>query len=164
MGTSQFSAVVRALRTAVAAQPGYRLPGNTALGGITVYIGAQPKGTTDPGDYVVIGYVGDGDAGRWEQAQATMGPARSRDESGEIRCLASAQSGNPDPLDALDGAFAALAGVEAAVRADGSLGLVPGLQRLLAQVGGADVITWDTSPSGGHRADVQFTVRYEARI
>lgn len=164
MGSSQFAKVVRALRDKAAAQTGFRAPGNTALGGITVYVGAQPQGTSDLGDYLVVGYGPDGDAGRWAQSPAAMSTQRPREETGQVRCLASAQSGNLDPLDALDAAFTAIAGLEQALRDDPTVGLVPGVALMVVQVGESGSVTWDTASSGGHRADVEFTVNYMTRI
>lgn len=167
MATSQWGTVVQALATAAAANTGWRLKGDTGSGDtVTVYRGAEGVTSSDPGDYVRIGYAGDDqDGGSWSQ---TAGPlaataGRPRNETGTIVCQASAQTGNPAPLDALTAAEAIVAGVESVLRSNPTLGLVPPLQRLVAEMGGASSMRWRTGKRGPI-CDITFTVTYTARI
>jgi hypothetical protein len=137
---------------------------------VTVYVGKQPQQSKDLGDWVCLGWQpASSDAGRFEQEVAALATTRPRTEKGRIRCLASAQRGQLDPLDALDAAFAALAGVETALRVtDPQLarrGPAAGqVQMFHAQLGEAGAIRWDVAPQVGHRCEVEFTVTYEARL
>lgn len=169
--TSQYPAAVRALRDLVGAQTGFRVPGDTAAGpAITVLVGQQALQTKGLGDWVALGWQPPGgDAGRFEQEVAALATTRPRNEKGRIRCLASAQRGNLDPLDTLDAAFAALAGVETALRVtDPQLGLRgPGagqVQQFHAQLGEAGAVRWDKALQVGHRCEIEFLVTYEARL
>ena len=168
MATSQFGAVVQALAAkTVAATTGYRLKGETASGKtVTVYRGPENLGSSEPGDWVAIGYGGDGEsAGTWDQETGPLAATagRPRAETGQIRCLASVQTGNLDPLDSIDRCEAIVAAVETTLRADPTLGLVPPLAQLVAEMRGAGAVAWVTGPRG-QRCEITFTVGYRARI
>lgn len=57
------------------------------------------------------------------QEPAALSPQRSRDHTGTINCAARTWSGGFDQVDAMDRAYAVMAGVETAVREDPTLGL-----------------------------------------
>lgn len=168
VATSVWNRAVRALRDQLAAQPGYRLPTSTAVGGITVYAG-PPANTADPGDYVAFGFVDDTtDAGDFTQRSAALATTRPREEEAQIRCVASSSGGDRDPLVVLDAAWAAMAGVEDLIRTvDPTLGLQGAgggqLQQFIAQFRGNGRVRWPKT-TRGVRCDVEFTITYKARL
>lgn len=166
--TTAWPAVVRALRALLGARPGYRLPGATAaVGATTVYLGSQPLGTADPGDWVLLApALDDGDvAGTWSQSWAgTVPTVRPRDEDGTVDVLVSATSGSPDPLDTLARAFAALAGLELVVAGRPDLGLVPGtFASLVARPPISGSVSWVDTERGG-RCLLSASISYRARL
>lgn len=168
MATSQFGTVVQAVAaTVVAATIGYRLKGDTASGKtVTVYRGPEASSSSDPGDWLAVGWGGDGEtAGTWSQSTGPLAATagRPRDETGEITCLASVQTGNLDVTDSIDRCEAIVAAVEAKLRADPTVGLVPPLQRLVVEMRGAGSVRWVTG-SRGQRCEITFTLGYRARI
>lgn len=166
--TSAWPIVLEALRTRLAARPGYRLPSATAsAGATTVYVGAQPVGTADPGDWVLLGASLDsGDvAGGWDQNWAAMAPTiRPRDEAGTISVLILATSGDPDPLVTMRRAFAALAGLELAIASDPRLGVPTStLSQLTVSPPSGGLLSWSDTDRGGSCL-LSATIKYVARI
>lgn len=84
--------------------------------------------------------------------------ATSRYERGSIPCVAVASSGDTDPAAVRQQAYALLAGCEAAVRADRSLG---GLVMIAQLEGGATRLVQTTQ---GPFVSAQFDITYMAQV
>lgn len=171
MSASQWAVVVDRVAVLTAATAGFRLKGDTTAGRTVCVVHRGPRlggtqGTQDPGDWLTVGWVGDGDpGGTWTQEHGPLAATagRPRDEVGVVRCRASVKVGNLDPMDALTRAQAIAAAVEQVLRDDPTLGLVPPLSRMYAQMGGSDAVGWGTD-SRGPTCDLLFNVNYRARI
>lgn len=156
MATSQFGVVLAALKATAEA----------ALAAEDVLVTYGSPISDDPGDYLMFG-VDDPSSlsptiGSWEQAVATLGRPRTRDESGTINCAAASHNGEADLQTALEQALVYIAAVEDFLRADPSLGLtVPG--RVTIQIGGSGS-PYLAQDEFGVYALVVFTVTYEIRI
>jgi hypothetical protein len=161
-------AVLAALRTQLAARPGYRLPTDTApLGATTVLIGSESNAVADPGDWIALGVAEEPDAtaGTWSQEWRTAGPAhRGRDETGEIEVLVSVHDGSPDRIATMQRAFAVLAGLELVIAGAPDLGLVPTpASRLVLTPPSGGSIAWGDGERGS-RCLLRCTVSYGARL
>lgn len=166
--TSVWPAVLGALRTQLAARPGYRLPSDTgASGSVTVLVGSEPLAVTDPGDWVALGVAEDDGAigGTWSQTWKTAGPThRGRDEDGSIEVLVSVLDGSPDRLATMQRAFAALRGLELAIASAPDLGLVPSVaSSLVLSPPSGGSVAWGDSERGS-RCLLRATVTYRARL
>jgi hypothetical protein len=123
--------------------------------------------TEDPGDFLMIG-VEDPDSADSSysvdvsQAAATMGPNRSRDERGEIACVALSWNGKGNQKEARDKAFAITAKVEDLLRASPTLG-ISGYSLLVVQYGPTQRLRQD-QPDYGAEAAVFFSVGFRARL
>lgn len=166
--TSVWPAVLGALRTQLAARPGYRLPTDTsASGSVTVLVGSEPLAVTDPGDWIALGVAEDDGAigGTWSQAWKTAGPThRGRDEDGSIEVSISVLDGSPDRLATMQRAFGALRGLELTIASAPDLGLVPSVASMLVTSppsGGS--VAWGDGERGG-RCLLRATVTYRARL
>lgn len=121
--------------------------------------------TVEPGlDYLMVG-VDDPDGQRSASAaEATQDWAHAnsttRDENGVVTCAAVSWNGDGDAKAARDHAFATVAAVETAVRADPTLG-VAGV--LYAHVTGPIELSQDQTQTGAV-AYVLFRITYRARI
>lgn len=119
----------------------------------------------DPGDVVMIGVPNIADttaisAGSYSQSQAAMGTPRSRDETGSINGLVLAWNGDGDSSAARLAAFALVAELEDALRADPALG-VDDFAYLVTQMNTGDVLE---DKEDGATCAISFTVTYAARI
>lgn len=166
--TSVWPSVLGALRTQLAARPGYRLPSDTdASGSVTVLIGSEPLAVTDPGDWIALGVAEDEGAigGTWSQIWRAAGPThRGRDEDGSIEILVSVLDGSPDRLVTMQRAFTALRGLELAIAGSPDLGLVPSVASMLTlspPSGGS--VAWGDGERGS-RCLLRATVTYRARL
>ena len=119
-------------------------------------------------DYLDVSYVlvGCGATGEMTDVQAVTGSqawaqlgGKSRDETYTVHCVASAWNGDGNALTAMDAVFALMAGIEAAIVADPSLGGVlvysPGIQSYGLR------FTQDTQ---GVAAQLPFDVECKSRI
>lgn len=166
--TSVWPAVLAALRTRLAARPGYRLPSDTAASGATtVLVGSEPNAITDPGDWIALGVSEDegSTAGAWSQSWRTAGPQhRGREEDGSIEVLVSVLDGSPDRIAAVQRAFSALAGLELAIASAPDLGLVPSVaSSLVLSPPSGGSVAWGDGERGS-RCLLRATVTYRARL
>jgi hypothetical protein len=173
MATTQWAAVVDALVAAMRATTGYRSPfsGNS---GNTVFDGPEYGITEERSQtFLVIGWAGDPDSPEDSgQSRQTTGPlaanaGRPRDEEGVINCRAVSQAGDSSLRErsmktVRDDALAAIADVEASLRTDPTLGLVPTLSRMVAEMGGT--FTPRQYMNAGAVCEIDFQVTYRARI
>jgi hypothetical protein len=175
MATTQWGAVVDALVSTMRAATGYRSPYSGSSGN-TVYDGPEYALTdehADSGTFLVIGWAGDPDSPEDSgQSRQTTGPlaaaaGRPRDEEGVVNCKAVSQVGDANlsersVKDVRDAALAVISDVEASLRTDPTLGLVPTLSRLVAEMGGT--FTPRQYMSAGAVCEIEFQVTYRARI
>jgi hypothetical protein len=173
MATTQWAAVVDALVAAMRATTGYRSPysGNS---GNTVFDGPEYGLTEEHSEtFLVIGWAGDPDSPEDSgQSRQTTGPlaanaGRPRDEEGVVNCRAVSQVGDASLTDrsvkdVRDAALAVIADVEASLRTDPTLGLVPTLSRMVAEMGGT--FTPRQYMNAGAVCEIDFQVTYRARI
>jgi hypothetical protein len=173
MATTQWAAVVDALVAAMRATTGYRSPysGNS---GNTVFDGPEYGLTEEHSEtFLVIGWAGDPDSPEDSgQSRQTTGPlaanaGRPRDEEGVVNCRAVSQVGDASLTDrsvkdVRDAALAVIADVEASLRSDPTLGLVPTLSRMVAEMGGT--FTPRQYMNAGAVCEIDFQVTYRARI
>lgn len=137
---------------------------STALPNVTVHDGYGA--TDDPGDFLMIG-VDDPNSPNFAtsatsaQAVATMGARRSRDELGDVTCVALSWIGDNDQQAARDTVFGITAALENALRADVTVGGVPGL--LWAEFGTRLSLAQDNNEDGA-QAWVIFSIHFKARI
>ena len=158
-----------ALVRLMVATPGYRSPWDSGPG-IPVCHSAEVGLVEDPVPLVlVIGDTGDpslpAEAGDSDQRTATLGTLRHRQEDGTIRCRAVAQTGDVGPgvvQAQVDAAVGLCDALDAAVRADPSLGLVPGYRELTAMFGGVQSI--QPYARGGVVVEVTCSIQVSARI
>lgn len=172
MRATAWGAVVDALVARMDARTGYRSGWDaTQDGGANLVLDSVEAGIIADriGTFLVIAFPGDpeaeGEAGQSGQVVATMGTARRRQEEGVVRCLAVDQRGDVGPGIASASRTAALSvldDVDAELRADPALGLVPTFEHMVARIGGlpsirpflaAGVVTW-----------VEFDVLFSVRI
>jgi hypothetical protein len=158
---------------AMRATTGYRSPfsGNS---GNTVFDGPEYGITEERSQtFLVIGWAGDPDSPEDSgQSRQTTGPlaanaGRPRDEEGVINCRAVSQAGDSSLRErsmktVRDDALAAIADVEASLRTDPTLGLVPTLSRMVAEMGGT--FTPRQYMNAGAVCEIDFQVTYRARI
>jgi hypothetical protein len=155
MATSTVPALIDALVTNA----------RTSLPDVDVYDGFGMS--DDPGDFLMIG-VEDPDlaqaatSAQAQQAPATMGMQRSRDETGSVTCAALSWNGDADPKAARDGAFATVAAVEDMLRLNPSQGL--GAEGLFVCQFGGNLTLSQQQDGDGASALVVFTVDFRARI
>jgi hypothetical protein len=172
MATTQWAAVVDALVAAMRATTGYRSPysGNS---GNTVFDGPEYGLTEEHSEtFLVIGWAGDPDSpedsGQSQQTTAALDrTARPREERGTVNCRAVSQVGDASlsdrsVKDVRDAALAVIADVEASLRTDPTLGLVPPLALLVAEMGGT--FTPRQYMNAGAVCEIDFQVTYRARI
>jgi len=136
---------------------------DAALSNVAVYDGFGV--TSDPAEDVLLVGVDDPNASadsfagyarqEWAHANHT-----TRDEEGHVVCAASSWSGDGDAKAARDGAFATVAAVENALRANPSLGLA---NVLWTSVGGRIALSQNQHDSGAS-AVVIFTILFRSRI
>jgi hypothetical protein len=155
MATSQVPALIDALVTNATAA----LPTTTVYDGFGI--------SDDPGDFLMVGVEdpdlqGAATSAQFAQVPATMGPARTRDETGSVTCAALSWNGDGDQKAARDAAFTIVAAVESMLRNDPSQGLGPG-GYFVVQFGGTGTLTQQQDDNGA-LALVIFTVTYRARI
>lgn len=117
----------------------------------------------DPGDVVMVGIqsidIGDWDsAGSFQQSMQTFGG--NRQELGSVNGLILARNGDSDQEAALSAAFDYLASLEAAVRADPTLGLA--FEYTKAEMQAGDVT--ESQNDDGAAAVVAFAISYDIRI
>lgn len=153
MATSVLPALIPALVTAFG-----------AAGAASVRDGFGPSDS--PGDYLMVGVddpnaIGPTASATSDQSMATMGTRRSRDEVGDVTCLALCWNGDSDQKAARDAVFAMTAMVEATLRADPTVGGVPGL--LWAEYGTRLTLTQNQDEDGA-LAWLVFLVHFKARI
>lgn len=120
--------------------------------------------TDDPGDYLMVGVsdpTADAPATSADSQQqwASLG-AMSRDEEGDVWCVAFSWTGNNDQKAARDAAYATVAAVENMVRADPTQG-VSGV--LWTSFGTNQNLTQDQDEHGAS-AQVAFQIHFRARI
>jgi hypothetical protein len=145
---------LRAIRDALVAN----LPAGTLI-----LVG--PGNTDDPGlqGMVLVGCADPderayAEAAQGSQSWAQLGGLR-RDETFSVRCSAVSWNGNSDALAAMDGAFALMGGLEAAIVADPSLG-----RQVLYVVGVTSYALRFAASSSGVSAFVLFDVECRTRI
>ena len=153
---SNLKAVASALVTTLRAASGMSAPSGT---GVPVFDGITPDGRALP-DFVVVGLSdpnGGGPAFSYTADWASYFTDRSREESGEIACVAVAQSGDTDTATVRNRVVDLLDACEAALTAAPQLGGAPaGL--MWAHLTSADV---DVEQSdAGCFATARFTVSY----
>lgn len=150
------TSVVPALIDALVTQARTNLPSTNVYDGF--------GNTQDPGDFLMIG-VEDPDTDNaafsadtkqaWAHANYT-----TRDESGEITCVALSWNGNGDQKAARDGAYAIAAAVETFLRANPALG-VTGL--LWTGFGSSSQLS-QAQGTAGAAAQLIFRIDFRARI
>jgi hypothetical protein len=136
----------------------------TALPDVTVYDGYGAS--EDVGNYLMVGVEDPNDASAAtsatsEQSMGPMGTRRSRDEVGDITCVALCWTGDVDQKLSRDAAFAMTAAVENFLRADPRLGDLPGL--LSVEYGSRTSLAQNVEDAGA-QAWLVFTVHFKARI
>lgn len=161
------TAIVGGLRAAA----GFRSPWGQ-VDGTTVYDSTEALLTNEAEDsFLIVGWTGDralGEAADAPQDVATMGTLRHRDEDpGTVRCLLVVQTGDHEvdqgQVPALRGqAFALLDAIDAWLRANGALGLVPPYRDLYARLGSVQALR--PYAAQGLVVEVEFTIIYRARI
>lgn len=180
MGVSRWLDVTHALISGMRARPGYRSPAD-AVDGIPVYhsveVGMQGESGAAVPLFLTLGWAGDPDApaetGRATQRAATLGPARDREETGTVRGMVAAQTGDAvksgtDLTEVgtmpwlLSQAFGVLADVEAYLRATPTLGLSG--KHVEVWVDSVDAVRPLLGDRAGLVVEVDFTVGYTARI
>lgn len=120
----------------------------------------------DPGNVVQIGVPSISDtssisAGTFNQEAQTFGRAAGgREETGSINCVAMAWNGDGDQGAARAAAFGYIASIEAALRADPTLG-VTAFDYLVTQLISGDVAE---DKVDGATTAISFVVAYKARI
>ncbi|MGZ4518877.1 MAG: hypothetical protein ACXVXO_00325 [Mycobacteriaceae bacterium] len=137
---------------------------NAHLTNTTVYRGPGNPSDDEPLNQLFVGindvYTADWTVGANSNQQwATLG-AQQRDDNGEVWCTAYSWNGDSDSDAAMDAAYGTVAALEAALRADVTLGNLPGV----LWVGVTTTELRETQDSGGARAQVIFTVAYRGRI
>lgn len=138
----------------------------SALRGV-VRVVRGPDLSADPDDVALIGVQditearGDASAttGSFQQEMQTFGG--NRREAGTVNGLIQAWGGDSDQGAAFDAAFGYLSLIEAAVRADPSMG-VTGVDYLVAELSSGDVIEFQDSQGSG--VALTFVIQYKARI
>lgn len=163
--------VVTALVTGLRVLPGYRSPWEAGGDGIPVYDSAEYLLTSDLSPTVlVVGHVGDGgaltEAGQAPQRVAVLGTTRGREEEGTVNCLVSASTGDfqPGAVPAVrDAALDVLDAVDAYLRRNPTLGLVPAYRHVEARLDGIPGIR-PVPTTDGPEMELDFTVAYSARI
>ncbi len=159
MASSQLPAVIDALVAQL----------TTALAGTPAVLVTDGVGVTeDPRDFLMIG-VDDPTSnspasGSSEQAMATMGTGRPRDETGTIICAAQSSNGNGSSGQkaARDAAYSYMAAVETLLRSSPSLGLTSPVT-VVVQMGGTTSLIQGQDDHGAD-ALLIFTVTYKIRI
>jgi glutamate mutase epsilon subunit len=169
LGRSRWPDVVAGLLSTMRARPGYRDPAAVAASSLIPVYRSWQTGLSEDATraYLVVAWSGTpanrADAGLFRQSVATTGRV-TRDEDGEVRCLAVAQVGESEFGDVAAteaAAFTILADVEDALRVDPTLGLSPN-PRLVVELMEAAAIR--SYPAAGCVSEIEFTVRYRARI
>lgn len=138
----------------------------SALPAVVVCDGLPVAG--DPGDYLLVG-VDDPDTSTFAvaadtaQTPATLGTARSRDEEGDLFCVAESWNGAADAKAARDAAYATAEAVALLVR-----------QRTTPPFGVASLVTVEFAQGSqqleqgqfdrGAVARVHFTIHFRARL
>jgi hypothetical protein len=120
--------------------------------------------SNEPGDVVMVGVrdladSGPADAGTFQQTMQTFGG--NREEVGTVNGLVLARNGDADQDAACSTAFAHLATLEAAIRADPKLGLI-GFDYVVAEMQAGDV--QESQADYGASTTIAFTVSYKIRI
>lgn len=119
--------------------------------------------SNDPGDVIQVGVQeleADVDsAGAFQQTMQTFGG--SREEVGEVNSLIVAWNGQADADAACSTAFGYLALIEAAVRADKTLGLTS-FDYVVAELSAGDVT--ESQNNAGATTAVVFVITYKIRI
>jgi hypothetical protein len=120
--------------------------------------------SNDPSDVVMIGAQnidagGRESAGSFQQSMQTFGGAR--EESGTVNGLVMSRNGQADQDLACTTAFGYLAALEAAVRADKTLGLT-GFDYVVAEMQSGDVE--ESQNDEGAETVLAFTISYKIRI
>jgi hypothetical protein len=118
----------------------------------------------DPDDVVMIGVLADDEPGRdtagsFRQSMQTFGGAR--EEVGEVNGLIVSRNGDADQDAACTTAFGYLAVLEAAVRANPTLGLT-GFDYVVAELADGEVI--ESNNDEGAETTLPFTISYQIRI
>lgn len=152
MATSAFPSVIAAVVTVA----------QRALPGVQVVRGND--NSNEPGDLVLVGAQNVDDpeyssAGSFQQTRQTFGGAR--EEVGTVNCAVLAWNGDADQAAACATAFDYIAAIEAAVRADPTLGLT-GFDYMLAEFQAGDVA--ESQDTTGAVTVVSFVISYQARI
>jgi hypothetical protein len=134
---------------------------STALPAVRVVRGRDIS--SDPTDVVVIGSRdregNPADAGTFQQSMQTFGG--NREEVGTVNGLVFAHNGEADQGAACVTAFGYLAALEAAVRADPTLGLT-GFDYVVAEMQSGDVS--ESQNDEGAETVLAFTISYKIRI
>lgn len=172
MSATTWGAVVDALVTTMDARSGYRGAWDSSqAGGTILLLDSVEVGLIGDriGTFLVIAFPGDpevsAEAGRSSQVVATLGTARRREEEGTVRCLAVDQRGDVGSGVAAASRAAALGvldDVDAELRANPTLGLVPMYAHVQARIGGLPSIR--TFLASGVVTWVEFDVIFSARI
>lgn len=132
---------------------------------VTPAIVVRGRDTSDePGDVVMVGLLdpeqtGWVSAGTFQQTMQTFGG--NREEVGSVNGLAVAWNGDGDQDAACSTAFAYLASIEGAVRADPTLGLTA-FDYVVAELQAGDVMEAQSDLGAG--AALSFTIAYKIRI
>lgn len=151
MSSAAFPSVVSAVLATI----------DAALPAVRTIRGANISGET--GDVVMIGKqtpdFGFDSAGSFRQTMQTFGG--NREEVGEVNGLIFARNGDNDQDDACSTAFGYLAAVEAAVRADPTLGLTS-FDFVVAEMSSGDVS--ESQDNDGAVTVVTFLISYKIRI
>jgi hypothetical protein len=135
---------------------------STAMGGVRVTRGRDIS--AEAGDVVMVGIQnmdesGYDSAGTFQQTMQTFGG--NREEVGTVNGLVLAWDGDSDQDMACSTAFAHLAALEAAVRADPKLGLTT-FDYVLAEMQAGDV--QESQDSDGASTTIAFAIAYKIRI
>lgn len=172
MSATAWGAVVDALVARMDARSGWRGAFDTSqAGGTWTVFDSITVGVTGDhiGTFLVVAFPGDPDisteGGQSSQVIATLGTARRREEDGVVRCLAVDQRGDVGPgivSASRTAALGVLDEVDAMLRADPTLGLVPTFAHVMARIGGLPSIR--TFLASGVVTSVEFDVEFSARI
>lgn len=136
-----------------------------------VYDGPEvlASGDADP-RLLIVAWSGADDGGSQVssgQTVATIGTQQHREETGSVLCVAVAQTGDSGPgvpRSVRGDAVGIVHGVDAWLRAHGSLGLVPTYRDIFARVGNVESVRTFTTNAAGTVCEISFTINYRARI
>ena len=165
----QWPVFAAALVKAIRGLTGYATPGAYGTRGIPVFLGPETGLTMSPDmGWLCIGWSGDPDApapsGETTLDAATIHPARTRAETGVIRCMAVKQSGNSSDKTVtatINGAYEIVQDVDRLLRSNPQLDLPSWVSAHGLMV---ETAVPTITAQGGIVCMVEFTISYSARL